>query len=220
MIATSDQWMQFHQQPPLMDGMATLATPIQGSLETSNVTMSPTKSPEGIFSPINSYNTNGHLTPKGNSFKPIKKRSRASKRTPTTLLNADSNNFRALVQQFTGCPSTVMSFGVHKGPITLNFQQGSKQKIHHHTTRSMPPFGTRSSNQVHQVAASLPWQEQPPLMQEQQSGYSLDRVKSYNYKPCMEVSHDGLLMDNDFSLHELTVNAFSNDIYNKDSFFM
>eukprot|EP00253_Pinus_taeda_P012277 PITA_12277 len=35
-----------------------------------------------------------------------KKRSRASKRTPTTVLNTDASNFRAMVQHFTGLPPT------------------------------------------------------------------------------------------------------------------
>ncbi|KAJ0647571.1 putative VQ motif-containing protein [Helianthus annuus] len=34
-----------------------------------------------------------------------KKRSRASRRAPTTVLNTDTHNFRAMVQQFTGIPS-------------------------------------------------------------------------------------------------------------------
>ncbi|XP_048318812.1 uncharacterized protein LOC112489192 [Ziziphus jujuba] len=53
--------------------------------------------------------------------KPIRRRSRASKKTPTTLLNANANNFRALVQQFTGCPSNPISFRNQKGPVNLNF---------------------------------------------------------------------------------------------------
>lgn len=41
----------------------------------------------------------------GRVVKPVRKRSRASRRTPTTLLNTDAANFRAMVQQFTGGPS-------------------------------------------------------------------------------------------------------------------
>ncbi|KAE8673055.1 hypothetical protein F3Y22_tig00111812pilonHSYRG00018 [Hibiscus syriacus] len=41
----------------------------------------------------------------GRVGKPARKRSRASRRTPTTLLNTDTTNFRAMVQQFTGNPS-------------------------------------------------------------------------------------------------------------------
>ncbi|KAH9315819.1 hypothetical protein KI387_024446, partial [Taxus chinensis] len=35
-----------------------------------------------------------------------KKRSRASRRAPTTLLSTDTSNFRAMVQQFTGIPES------------------------------------------------------------------------------------------------------------------
>ncbi|KAE8649799.1 hypothetical protein Csa_012043 [Cucumis sativus] len=46
------------------------------------------------------------LNPDGTRVaKPVRKRSRASRRTPTTLLNTDAANFRAMVQQFTGGPS-------------------------------------------------------------------------------------------------------------------
>ncbi|KAL8513234.1 hypothetical protein ACS0TY_019443 [Phlomoides rotata] len=48
------------------------------------------------------------------------RRSRASKKPPTTILTADTTNFRALVQQFTGCHSGPTT---HKGPINLNFEQ-------------------------------------------------------------------------------------------------
>ncbi|KAL6603125.1 hypothetical protein ACP70R_043486 [Stipagrostis hirtigluma subsp. patula] len=37
--------------------------------------------------------------------KPARRRSRASRRAPVTLLNTDAANFRAMVQQFTGIPA-------------------------------------------------------------------------------------------------------------------
>lgn len=50
----------------------------------------------------------------------IRKKFRASKKTPTTLLNASITNFRALVQQHTGCHTSPM-FNNQKGPINLSF---------------------------------------------------------------------------------------------------
>lgn len=224
MTATTDQWMQFYQQP-LMDAHDhdhDHALP-------PNTTSPPPTMPSSERNSISSQ-----LTPKGNVCKPIRRRSRASKRTPTTLLNANTTNFRALVQQFTGCPTTAMStLGVHKGPITLNFQKGSSEhKIHHNTsTRAVLPFSDRSyhnnnttNNQLHEVPASLPWQkhqeqQQLPRQQllQQQSGYSFDYVKSsgYSVSTSMDVS-DGLLLDNDFSLSDLTMNAFPNDTFYKN----
>ncbi|KAM3361529.1 hypothetical protein P3S68_016383 [Capsicum galapagoense] len=73
------------------------------------------------LSPTNSLCSH-ELSPKNGSIKkPIRRRSRASKKTPTTHLNADASNFRALVQQFTGCHTANTFLGAHKGPINLNF---------------------------------------------------------------------------------------------------
>ena len=107
------------------------------------------------------------------------------------------------MQQFTGCPSTTTmpSPSLYKEPITLNFQQGSKRQIQHDTTRTVPQFSTRINNQAHQQVPQH--QQQLLLQEEQQRGYS---------RPSMDVS-GGLLVDHDFGLHDLTVNAFSNDAF-------
>lgn len=62
--------------------------------------------------------------------KTIRRRSRASKKTPTTILNANENNFMSLVQQFTGRPkwsSTDFPLGPHRGPVILNFSNYREQ---------------------------------------------------------------------------------------------
>ncbi|KAM6548646.1 hypothetical protein CsatB_020322 [Cannabis sativa] len=52
----------------------------------------------------------------GRVSKPVRRRSRASRRTPTTLLNTDTTNFRAMVQQFTGGPTAPFAnSGAHPG---------------------------------------------------------------------------------------------------------
>ncbi|CAI0401549.1 unnamed protein product [Linum tenue] len=87
--------------------------------------------------------------------KPIRRRSRVSKKTPITLLNADPASFRSLVQQFTGCPhprpTSSISFDqtaplqAH-GPLNLDFQLGTVQpSIMQQQGRSM---GT-STNHAH-----------------------------------------------------------------------
>ncbi|KAJ6801788.1 putative basic proline-rich protein-like [Iris pallida] len=43
--------------------------------------------------------------PGGPTGRPSRKRSRASRRAPTTVLTTDTSNFRAMVQEFTGIPS-------------------------------------------------------------------------------------------------------------------
>lgn len=57
----------------------------------------------------------------------MKRRYRVNKKTPTTTLTADPANFRALVQQFTGCnkTSSISSCrATSKGPININFALG------------------------------------------------------------------------------------------------
>lgn len=237
MTASTDQyWMQLYQQQQALmdDALTPPREPFYDSIVmTTNPTPTTIPIETMILSPTNSYtNTSGQLTPKGgNVSKPIKRRSRASKRTPTTLLNANTTNFRELVQQFTGCPSSNLSsssssLGVHKGPITLNFQQGSNQ-IHHDTTTIMPQFSSTSYNQVHhhQVSKPLPWKkDQIQMPQQEKNGYnSFDYGKDNNFianlgnssRPStsnMDVSN-GLVVDNDFGLNDLTMNEFSNDTF-------
>ncbi|KAJ9177613.1 hypothetical protein P3X46_012814 [Hevea brasiliensis] len=50
-------------------------------------------------------NNNTTTTPTNNIVRNPKKRSRASRRAPTTVLTTDTTNFRAMVQEFTGIPA-------------------------------------------------------------------------------------------------------------------
>ncbi|RLN36352.1 VQ motif-containing protein 22-like [Panicum miliaceum] len=50
--------------------------------------------------------------------KPPRKRPRASRRPPTTVLTIDTSNFRAMVQEFTGIPAPP-PFAPHLGPGVL-----------------------------------------------------------------------------------------------------
>ncbi|GAA0141302.1 hypothetical protein LIER_35368 [Lithospermum erythrorhizon] len=81
-----------------------------------------------ILNPYNPSTTNVHdLNPKDKPVTRIK-RSRSSRKSPTTLLNANVNNFRTLVQQYTGCQRANSSFlKMRKGPISLNFAGGNNE---------------------------------------------------------------------------------------------
>uniref|UniRef100_UPI001CB9C843 VQ motif-containing protein 22-like n=1 Tax=Erigeron canadensis TaxID=72917 RepID=UPI001CB9C843 len=62
-----------------------------------------TTTPEPITPIIpTTLNPNPHLV---NPTKNPKKRSRASRKAPTTVLTTDTSNFRAMVQEFTGIPA-------------------------------------------------------------------------------------------------------------------
>ncbi|XP_031132225.1 uncharacterized protein LOC116033608 [Ipomoea triloba] len=75
-----------------------------------------------VLSSTSPSSSGSELSPRnGGVGKPVRRRSRASKKTPTTHLNADAASFRAVVQQFTGCHTAATFSGAHKGPINLNF---------------------------------------------------------------------------------------------------
>ncbi|KAL6506846.1 hypothetical protein OROHE_022283 [Orobanche hederae] len=68
-----------------------------------------------------------NLSPdQGRVAKPVRRaRSRTSRRTPTTLFNTDTANFRAMVQRFTGGPSAAYAAGsqVPNGGGAINFME-------------------------------------------------------------------------------------------------
>src|SRR5262249_605276 len=115
-ITVSTPWLQSCDSFPLSE--ATTA-----SISVENTLPSPNKPCRGIDHKYHQH----QLSPKSSGCvsKPIRRRSRASKRTPTARINANTSNVRSLVQQFTGCPrSSSISFATQKGPITLNFGAG------------------------------------------------------------------------------------------------
>ena len=127
-----ENWLQFYQQQNLSTSQMSDST-----IVTTTVTSN---------SPIGSGNSSantGHLSPEGRVSKPIRRRSRASRRTPTTLLNTDTTNFRAMVQQFTGGPSAPFASGAHHGaPPNFGFALGTnRQAHHHHPAMMLPPTG-------------------------------------------------------------------------------
>ncbi|KAM1016284.1 hypothetical protein ACFX13_046730 [Malus domestica] len=119
----NDQWLQFYTQNLNSSTPASMFCHDQVS-DATNVTTTTTTSslPGHAGSGHPSSSTNNSLSPdQGRVSKPARKRSRASRRTPTTLLNTDTTNFRAMVQQFTGGPTTA-SFPA--GASNLSFGLG------------------------------------------------------------------------------------------------
>ncbi|KAL7241663.1 hypothetical protein ACSBR1_014292 [Camellia fascicularis] len=115
-----DEWLQRYQET--IAGQ--VAQPGGLSHDATVVTTRASTDPN-MLSSSSSGTSSGN--PKGSISKPIRRRSRVSKRTPITLLKANATNFRALVQQFTGCRvATTLSFGARTGPVNLNFAMGSQ----------------------------------------------------------------------------------------------
>lgn len=97
-----------------------------------------------------------------------RRRSRASRRAPVTLLNTDTSNFRAMVQQFTGIPS-----GPYSSSGLPGSSSGSGPTISFgldFSTPVRPSGGVMSFGQLQpqQYQRQTPFQEQVFASQQQQ----------------------------------------------------
>ncbi|KAJ8762678.1 hypothetical protein K2173_011158 [Erythroxylum novogranatense] len=85
-----------------------------------------------------------------------KKRTRASRRAPTTVLNTDTSNFRAMVQEFTGIPEPPFSGSPYSRRFDL-FGTGSGLRSGHHPETMESFYRLRPSLQkVHQQSQLVP----------------------------------------------------------------
>uniref|UniRef100_A0A1D1Z1W4 VQ domain-containing protein n=1 Tax=Anthurium amnicola TaxID=1678845 RepID=A0A1D1Z1W4_9ARAE len=100
-------------------------------------------------------------TVEGRVGKAARRRSRASRKAPTTVLNTDTTNFRAMVQQFTGVPTRSFQSpyphmvaddgGGGGGPATLSFGHVGGGGSHlHHQQPSLFPFQQQQQQQQYQ----------------------------------------------------------------------
>ncbi|XP_062106998.1 VQ motif-containing protein 22-like [Humulus lupulus] len=105
----------------------------------------------GSSSPSAAAGTN-RLSPEGGRVsKPVRRRSRASRRTPTTLLNTDTTNFRAMVQQFTGGPTAPFAnSGAHPGGPGFAFGLGARQNFVNPSAGMVPAAALAGYNYHHQ----------------------------------------------------------------------
>ncbi|XVF81657.1 hypothetical protein PTKIN_Ptkin15bG0172900 [Pterospermum kingtungense] len=112
----------------------------------------------------------GHLSPEGRVGKPVRRRTRASRRTPTTLLNTDTTNFRAMVQQFTGSPTAPFPTSAHPGGPNIGFSFGGRQALLNPAGSLMVPpaggFHLQYQHHHHQQQ-----QQQQPQFQHQHQPY-------------------------------------------------
>ncbi|KAK4796364.1 hypothetical protein SAY86_028690 [Trapa natans] len=139
-MSLPSEWAQFYRQisfsgqadvpaPPLLP-VPDLLRPSETTSSMASVTAVP--SADITVNPAQGSGSSGAavaaaaLSPGGRVSKPKRRRSRASRRTPTTLLSTDTTNFRAMVQQFTGGPAAHFLAGASgpRPPATLNINFG------------------------------------------------------------------------------------------------
>ncbi|OMO74949.1 VQ motif-containing protein [Corchorus capsularis] len=162
--SSTDQWMQFYQQ--------TFDTSFDFS-DATTVTTTGSSNNTSFDGGCGGGGGVNQLTPKGCISKPIRRRSRVSKRTPITLLNADAKNFRSLVQKLTGCRrrSTSISFGnpTAKGPVNINFALGSHSDIYSPHANSISQLLTTNDYSPNQSQLIL--QQEKDEHRDQQQNY-------------------------------------------------
>ncbi|KAL3520358.1 hypothetical protein ACH5RR_018507 [Cinchona calisaya] len=131
-----------------------------------------------VFTPENSSAGNSNnLSPKATVAKQVRRRSRASRRTPTTLLNASIKNFRTLVQQYTGCHSATSDFKSGKGPITLSFGSSSSNEQNNFPAPSfLTAFGRGTYNYTDDQQAQF--QEKQQYYKQQHIDQVYQTIKS------------------------------------------
>ncbi|KAJ4702664.1 putative VQ motif-containing protein [Melia azedarach] len=215
-MSSSSEWMQYYQQITMDEDHVASSIAFSDAIA---VTTGAGAASESILSPSNSCSMNDQLIPKGCVSKPVRRRSRPSKKTPTTLLNANANNFRALVQQFTGCPSKSFSFGSNKGPVNLNFGLANEQNERYEPSLTAA-FGNYNdyNNNHNQQSELLQPQQQQQISEEQRSLVSFDEVNAdaFSATPSNFINPNGFSMD-DVYFHEIGRDVFScegkNDSY-------
>ncbi|CAK7345204.1 unnamed protein product [Dovyalis caffra] len=161
-------WSQFYQQN-ISNQVLPPIRPMFGDrvADAITVTTTTTVNTVGVTNPMgpgNSSSSAGHMSPEGRVAKPIRRRSRASRRTPTTLLNTDTTNFRAMVQQFTGGPSAPFTSGSQINATNFGFALGAHRQAHHvnHPSPVVMPPGYHLQYQQQQQQHQFQQQSQQP----------------------------------------------------------
>ncbi|KAL5207333.1 hypothetical protein ABZP36_031768 [Zizania latifolia] len=104
----------------------------------------------------------------GRIGKPARRRSRASRRAPVTLLNTDTSNFSAMVQQFTGIPSSglyggggggggvpVISFGAAGADYGIGIGGGGAMPVRPRPTSAVMSFDQLQQHRQTPTTSSL-----------------------------------------------------------------
>ncbi|XP_060195194.1 uncharacterized protein LOC132624429 [Lycium barbarum] len=163
------------------------------------------------LSPTNSSSSHD-FSPKNSSMKkPIRRRSRASKKTPTTHLSADASNFRALVQQFTGCHTANTFLGAHKGPINLNFGLDENEDFDADNSITVSSFGydcyCNPKEQKQHKEKKVEEQKCMLLSVDENRVIGSTSTTNSSSSPTMDIMNF-----NDFELDNLCLNDFTGDL--------
>ncbi|KAG7594005.1 VQ motif [Arabidopsis thaliana x Arabidopsis arenosa] len=137
--------------------------------------------------------------PPPSSSRNPRKRTRASRRAPTTVLTTDTSNFRAMVQEFTGVPaspfshpfsSTTRRFDIFRSPsdpLTYNPFRPIPQKPHHQTLNPSP---SSLLNHLHQPTTSMTFPDLPLPQNHQVSTFQSLLSHQHHHQTTLSSLHD------------------------------
>ncbi|XP_042495848.1 VQ motif-containing protein 22-like [Macadamia integrifolia] len=176
-MAGPSDWLQFYrrnlagEEPPPSPTSPELFDPVSDAAVVTSASTPGAGNPSGSTSSV-------HLNPEGRRVaKPNRRRSRASRRAPTTLLNTDTTNFRAMVQQFTGVPSAPFNTAGphHTGATNFNFVVEAGDQHHLNTATTIAAPGYHLQQQQQQPQQQFQQQQQQHQFQQQQMQYMFSR---------------------------------------------
>lgn len=156
-----------------------------------------------------------------------KKRTRASRRAPTTVLTTDTTNFRQMVQEFTGIPAGPFSGGggggsLYSRRLDLFSTAGSSMRtahsdplgaFHHHPLRpsaqkpQMPSFIPSSSNTNFQLSTEVGVTKQGH-QQSSSTLFNMEADQILTFQPLLQPSSLPLSLKNPLGNHESDEPAF------------
>lgn len=130
---------------------------------------------------------------------PARKRSRASKKTPTTLLSTSISNFREVVQQYTGCRrrTSPTPFKNHKGPIILSFGQPTDRNMSSPEDSNRRCYSDQDRCQNQELHQHLNAQFRQGQGQQQQCRASYDNSSHDSYASGVDNDHSSSMLSVD-----------------------
>ncbi|WOK97632.1 hypothetical protein Cni_G06340 [Canna indica] len=138
-VNPASSWPRLIQQPSSLPTYSTCTTPAAVAVARSSAASTSNTRPTLVHPTVQAGHSTAAAVPKSS-----KKRPRASRRAPTTVLATDTSNFRAMVQQFTGFPvppfasSTSAPFCRPRLDL-FNAGSGGAASLSSYLLRSFPP---------------------------------------------------------------------------------
>ncbi|CAI9772575.1 unnamed protein product [Fraxinus pennsylvanica] len=137
-MSNSADWMHFYQQNSSRQPQNTPS--FSGSVsETVTAAAASGRATEAVQSNLSPSYSNLNMDG-GRASRPLRRRPRALRRTPAVLINTDTSNFRAMVQQFTGGPSSSFASRTeYSNGVNFSSGLGTQQPMNPST--AMAPHG-------------------------------------------------------------------------------